>query len=146
MITESDDLEKNYTVPGHLATGETIGPIPGRLFYSCLIAIVFAPLLGLAGYSAWRWPGAIGLGLIVVAVVLPFGMWWLKPPFEHGLLAWLMYRTRPRLRGPDQLQRLQLMRVEDGVLWTGYRHECRALWKLGTVNLDVASVSQRRAH
>ena len=98
MAAESDDLEKTYTVPGHLTTGETIGPIPGRLFYSCLIAIVFAPLLGLAGYTTWGWPVAIGLGLIVVVVVLPFGMWWLKPPFEHGLLAWLMYRPRPRLR------------------------------------------------
>jgi hypothetical protein len=145
-MLEAEEIEKTYTVPSHLATGETIGPLPGRLFYSALIAIVFAPLLGLVGYTEWRWPGAIILAALVVLVVLPFSLWWLRPPFEHGALAWLGYRFRPRLLGPDQLRNLARMRVENGLLWTGYRQECRAVWKLATVNLDVASVALKRSH
>lgn len=145
-MLEAEEIEKAYTVPGHLAVGETIGPIPGRLFYAGLIAVVFAPLLGVAGYTEWRWPGAALLASLVVVVVLPFSLWFLRPPFEHGALAWLSYRMRPRMRGPDHLGNLHRMRVDEGLLWTGYRQECRAIWKLGTVNLDVASVALKRSH
>ena len=79
-------------------------------------------------------------------VLAPFGAWWLKPPPEHGLVTVVRHLLRPRLLDPDRLGAYQKMRVEQGALYAGAGEACLTIWRLPTVNLEVASVAARRRH
>ena len=58
----------------------------------------------------------------------------------------LRHMVRPRLLDPDRLQGYQRMRVENGVLYTSTSEACLTVWRLPTVNLDVASAAAKRRH
>jgi hypothetical protein len=53
---------------------------------------------------------------------------------------------RPRLLDPDRLTAYQNMRVENGALFAGAGEACLTIWRLPTVNLEVASVAAKRRH
>jgi hypothetical protein len=132
-------------VPTHLEASESIGPIPHRLWTVGLGAWMASSLL-LADLhptdeltrAAVQWGPLLALA--------PFGAWWLHPPPEHGLMTALRHMVRPRLLDPDKLKGYQRMRVENGVLYTGKSEACLTVWRLPTVNLDVASAGAKRRH
>jgi hypothetical protein len=140
-----DELEPPYAVPNHLEASESIGPIPHRLWTIGLGAWMSSSLL-LAGLhpideltrAVAQWGPLLALA--------PFGAWWLHPPPEHGLMTALRHMVRPRLLDPDKLQGYQRMRIENGVLYTGTSEACLTVWRLPTVNLDVASAAAKRRH
>ena len=140
-----DELEPPYAVPTHLEASETIGPIPHRLWTVALAAWMSSSLL-LADLR----PTDDLMRAIVqwgpLVLLAPFGAWWLRPPPEHGLMTALRHMVRPRLLDPDKLRSYQRRRVENGVLYTGASEACLTVWRLPTVNLDVASAAAKRRH
>jgi hypothetical protein len=60
-------------------------------------------------------------------VLAPFGVWWLHPPPEHGLMTGLRHLFRPRLLDPDKLTSYQKMRVENGAVFIGAFEACLAV-------------------
>jgi len=140
-----EELEPPYAVPTHLEASESIGPIPHRLWTVGLGAWIASSLL-LADLhpideltrAIAQWGPLLGLA--------PFGAWWLHPPPEHGLIMALRHLVRPRLLDPDKLHGYQRMRVENGALYTSTSEACLTVWRLPTVNLDVASVAAKRRH
>jgi hypothetical protein len=140
-----DELELPYAVPTHLEASESIGPIPHRLWAvglgawmgSTMLLNSFQPTDELT-HAVMQWGPLIALA--------PFGAWWLKPPPEHGLMTSLRHAFRPRLLDPDKLGAYQRMRIDDGALFVGGGEACLTVWRLPTVNLDVASVAAKRRH
>ncbi|MBV9323167.1 MAG: ATP-binding protein [Chloroflexi bacterium] len=140
-----DELELPYSVPTHLEASESIGPIPHRL-WAVRLGAWMASSMALATLhptddltrALVQWGPVLALA--------PFGAWWLHPPPEHGLMTSLRHLTRPRLLDPDRLHSYQRMRVENGAVYTGTGEACLTVWRLPTVNLDVASAAARRRH
>src|SRR4051794_16832869 len=98
-----EELELPYPVPTHLEAHESIGPIPHRLWAVGLSAWVTSSM-ALASVP----PGADDLTRVLAQwvpplLLAPFGIWWLKPPPEHGLGTMLRHVSRPRLLDPDRL-------------------------------------------
>jgi hypothetical protein len=141
-----DELEVPYPVPDHLEAHESIGPIPHRLWViglagwvsSTMLLAALPPGASETMHALAQWGPAL--------VLLPFVPWWLKPPPEHGLAAWLRHQSRPRLLDPDRLAGYQRMRVDDGAFFPDQGERCLTIWRLPTVNLDVASVAAKRRH
>jgi hypothetical protein len=142
---QGQELEVPYPVPTHLEASESIGPIPHRVWAvglgawmaSTMLLNTFQPTDDLT-QALLQW------GPLVV--LAPFAAWWLKPPPEHGLMTSLRHLFRPRLLDPDRLGAYQRMRVENGVLYTGSGEACLTIWRLPTINLEVASEAARRRH
>lgn len=147
MAEINDDTEAFYAVPGHLKASGSIGWIPDRAFYVGLCAGLFAAVFGVMGYRAYEWPGA-AFGAIPIIIGLPFALWFLSPPVEHGLVHWLAYRFGRKVLYPQQVKSLRDVHIEDDVV---YLHaepntECVAILSLPTINLELASVASRRRH
>ena len=143
--SHDEELEPPYAVPTHLEASESIGPIPYRLWAVSLGAWVTSSML-LAGLhptdelvkAALQWGPLLALA--------PFGAWWVHPPPEHGLVAAARHLLRPRLLDPDRLGSYQQLRIEKGALHIGTSGACLTIWRMPTVNLDVASGAARRRH
>jgi hypothetical protein len=142
---EGQELEAPYSVPTHLDTQESIGPIPHRVAAVAAGAWVTSSMLLTAVQSGDQVLHTLAMVGPMVALA-PFGAWWLKPPPEHGLVTALRHWLRPKLLDPDQLRSYSRMRVEDGAVFTGQGSNCLAVWRLPTVNLDVASTAAKRRH
>ena len=145
LDAHGEELEPLYAVPTHLEASESIGPIPHRLWAVGLGAWMGSSLLLGSLHptddvvrAALQWAPAL--------LLAPFGAWWLKPPPEHGLITGLRHLVRPRLLDPDKLRTYQGMRIENGALYKGNSDACLTIWRLPTVNLDVASIAARRRH
>ncbi len=68
------------------------------------------------------------------------------PPAEHGLLRSTWHLFGAKTLGPDKLKRFQRYRVDGHTLYTGRGTDCRAIFRLPTVNLQVASVPDCESH
>jgi hypothetical protein len=140
-----EELEVPYAVPTHLEASESIGPIPHRLWAVGLGAwMASSMLLATLHPTDDLMHALVQWGPLVV--LAPFGAWWLHPPPEHGLMTGLRHLFRPRLLDPDRLGTYQKLRVENGAVYTGSSEACLTVWRLPTVNLDVASVAAKRRH
>src|SRR5947209_269012 len=145
LDASGDELELPYAVPTHLEVSESIGPIPHRLWAIGLGAWIGSSL-ALASV-----PGADDVTRLAAQfgpplLLAPFGAWWLKPPPEHGLGTFLRHLVRPRLLDPDRLGSYQRMRVADGAFYPSSGDRCLTVWRLPTVNLEVASAAAKRRH
>jgi hypothetical protein len=142
-----EQVEAPYRVPTHLDQHDSFGVIPTRVFFLGLTAFLLTQLaLGVEKQVRVSPPQHWALLVVPTLLLVPFGLWFLSPPPEHGLVVWLRHLVRGPLLGPDQLQAYYKMRVADRVLYTGRGQECLTVWRLPTVNLDVASVAARRRH
>jgi hypothetical protein len=140
-----EELEAPYAVPTHLEASESIGPIPHRLWAISLAAwISSSMLLTLVHPVDDLTKAVVQWGPLVL--LAPFGIWWLHPPPEHGLINALRHMFRPRLLDPDRLSSYQRMRIENGAVYTGNSETCFTVWRLPSVNLEVASVAAKRRH
>jgi hypothetical protein len=142
---QGEELELPYPVPTHLEASESIGPIPHRLWVVGLAAWISSSML-----LATLHPEDDLMKVIVqwgpLVVLAPFAAWWIFPPPEHGLMTSLRHLFRPRLLDPDKLVSYQKMRVENGAVYTGSGETCLTVWRLPTVNLEVASTAAKRRH
>lgn len=146
-------LEAPYNVPGHLEEDETVGPFPKRTVLVTVAAFATSMTL-VANNKALQASGmptgdpVVNLAEKIAPFVLlaPFAAWWLQPPAEHGLANFARHLPRPQLLDPDRLSSYQKMRIQDGVIHTGVGDECLTIWRLPTVNLDVASTVAKRTH
>ena len=145
LDAHGDELEPPYAVPTHLETSESIGPIPHRLWVVGLSAWISSSLL-LASFHPTDDVLKFALQWGPPLLLAPFGVWWMKPPPEHGLVTAMRHLLRPRLLDPDRLAGYQRMRVENGALYAGSGEACLTIWRLPTVNLEVASVAAKRRH
>ncbi len=149
LDASGEEMEEPYTTPHHLETQDAIGPIPTRIFYFGLAAYALGQVL--TAYVDKRWHVDTLTHILLMAgpafALAPFALGaWMTPPPEHGILMLLRHLVKPRFLGPDQLAYFHRMHVADRVLFTGRGKECLTIWRLPTVNLDVASVSGKRRH
>lgn len=145
-MAESDDVEQIYSPPTHLKATGSIGWIPDRVFYVGLSLIMLGAAPAYYGYQTYS---IIGLtyGLIPVLIGLPFAFWWLDPPIEHGLIKWITYRISRKTLFPQHIRSLRDLRIDNGIVYLDAKTtECRAVLRLPTVNLDLASTASRRRH
>lgn len=145
MAERDDDVEALYAVPTHLSTSGSIGPIPQRAFYVYGMAIILGGLPALLGYKRWGWPGAL-LGLIPLILSIPWGLWFLEPPPEHGMGRWIAFRFARKVLHPQHQTSTRALRIEGAVVYTGKGEECRGILAMPTINLELASLSSRRRH
>lgn len=142
---EEEQADLPYSVPTHLETSESIGPLPHRLWVVGLGTWLASSTL-VGGLNPtdelvrllFQWGPATALA--------PFGAWWLKPPPEHGLSMMVRHLFRPKLLDPDRLNNFQRMKVEEGAFYYGPGEECLTIWRMPTINLDVASAAAKRRH
>ena len=140
-----EEPEPPYAVPTHLEASESIGPIPHRLWAVGLGAWMASSMALATVHPTDDLTRAVVQWAPLLALA-PFGAWWLHPPPEHGLMTSLRHLGRPRLLDPDRLVSYQRMRVENGAVFTSGSEACLTVWRLPTVNLDVASVAAKRRH
>jgi hypothetical protein len=146
-VAEAEETEALYAPPTHLSTSGSIGLIPDRTFYVMLSAFMLALVPAFVGFKVWGLWG-ITVGLIPITLSTPFALWFLSPPFEHGLVQWPRYTLSRKVLLSQHHAWLRDVRIEDGVicLGRGKRREYRAVIMMATVNLDLASVAGKRRH
>jgi hypothetical protein len=141
-----------YLVPTHLREGQTIGPIPVRVFFVVLgVGLVAGAPVATLGKLALG-DGGLWLGLLPVVLASPFALPWLDPPAEHGFLELSAHIGRNLWRalcGPwRRPPRRSDIQVQDGAVWVPVGDkwlEPRAVYRVGTVNLATASAETRRS-
>jgi hypothetical protein len=128
-MTDEVQVEQSYLVPDHLNTQQSIGPFPAR----CLLPLVYSGVFvgGPMAYSAWQatgglLPPAVGAALIPPLLLSPIAAWWLDPPAEHGIAALGAFVKRSYI--PPTPAETPLV----------------AVYRMPTINLETASVAQRR--
>lgn len=159
MSEPGDDVEALYAVPTHLKASDSIGWIPSRLFFVGAGALVFSAFLAYGGFirfgvtglvigpvALWAPWAAIWFGLVPIVICLPFMLWFLDPPAEHGLMHGLAYFFSKKELGAQDIDSLRDLRIEGDTVYLGSGTECRAILALPTVNLDLASTASRRRH
>jgi hypothetical protein len=144
-MTEVEESEALYAPPTHLNTSSSVGLIPDRAFWVTVVAFLLAMLPVAIGYKLWGLPG-VALGLIPLFICSPFGLWFLNPPFEHGLIRWPKYRLGRKVIQPQHLQWPTI--APGGILWVrvGKLTEPRVIIAMPTINLSLASVTGKRRH
>lgn len=148
--------EALYAPPTHLKATGSIGIIPERTFGVLVAAaVVMGPLAAFVGYRAWPWPGMVlfgwhagrwpGIALFIVPIIfaIPF-MLTIDPPPEYGIGRWLAYKFKKKVLLPQHHKSLKNVRVEKGVIYL--ERGCRAVFRLPTINLDLASTETIKRH
>src|SRR5687767_6644679 len=101
-LDDSDDAP--YLVPSHLREGQSIGPIPLRVFFVLLSAglLLGAPVATIGRRELGD--GGLWLGLLPLVLAVPFALPWLDPPAEHGALRLLMFLATKFVRNVTWLR------------------------------------------
>lgn len=98
MHQVDETVDPPYLVPTHLREPQSIGPVPVRTFYVLLGA---AMLLGAPAATFGRrelGDSGLWLGLLPIALMVPFALPWLDPPAEHGAMLLLAFLARKIVR------------------------------------------------
>lgn len=132
-----DEVEEAYLVPTHLKQQDLYGPLPARTAHveGAVALLTVGPLI--VGHHNPL------LALPALLAALPFALP-LDPPTEHGIAHASRFAVAAkRLRAAD-LERQEPARARDGLVMTGQQRECRAILRVPTINLEVASLPRKR--
>ncbi len=137
MADAESEVEDSYLIPTHLRQQDLYGPLPARSVHvEGAMALLTAGPLMISHHNPL-------LAAPALLAVLPFA-WPVDPPAEHGLAHLGRFVVgRKRLRTAE-LEKHELARAKDGLVMSGTRKECRAILRVPTINMEVASEARKR--
>lgn len=138
------DVETPYLVPTHLRTQDSFGVIPARTFYveagAALLGGSLAFGLGSGDLLPLVMAGGAAAAMLAAS---PFGLL-IEPRAEHGLAHMSHHAVRSKTLTRAALEKWTPARVDGDLIRTGYKEECRAVLRLPTVNLEIATLARKR--